>query len=201
MPRKKEEPSVYQLKITLLGIKPPIWRRIQVPNILLLCCLHDALQAVLGWTDSHLHQFVKDDTYWSDPEWYEDYDDVEVIDESRVRLGRVLKAEGESVRYDYDFGDNWQHEVILERILPGPAGRPCPVCLGGERHRPPEDVGGTSGYEAFLEVIFDPTHEEYEHYLTWAGGSFQPEEFNQRAVNEVLSRMSWPTRHRLRNPG
>ena len=201
MPRKKEEPSVYQLKITLLGIEPPIWRRIQVPNTLLLCCLHDALQAVLGWTDSHLHQFVKDDTYWSDPEWYEDYDDIDVIDESRVRVGRVLKAEGESVRYDYDFGDNWQHEVILEKILPAPAVRPRPVCRGGKRHRPPEDVGGTSGYEEFLEVIFDPTHEEYERYLTWAGGSFQPEEFDQRAVNEVLSRMSWPARHRLRNPG
>ncbi len=201
MPRKKEEPSVYQLKITLLGIEPPILRRIQVPNTLLLCCLHDALQAVLGWTDSHLHQFVKDDTYWSDPEWYEDYDDIEVIDESRVRVGRVLEAEGESVCYDYDFGDNWQHEVILEKILPAPTVRPRPVCLGGERHRPPEDVGGTSGYEEFLEVIFDPTHEEYERYLTWAGGSFQPEEFDQRAVNEVLSRMSWPARHRLRNQG
>lgn len=201
MPRKKEEPSVYQLKITLLGIEPPIWRRIQVPNTLLLCCLHDALQAILGWADSHLHQFVKDGQYWSDPEWYEDYDDIEVIDESRVRIGRVLKAEGESVRYDYDFGDNWQHEVMLEKVLPTPVVRPLPVCLGGERHRPPEDVGGTSGYEVFLEVIFDPTHEDYERYITWAGGSFQPEEFDQRAVNEVLSRMSWPARHRLRNPG
>jgi hypothetical protein len=201
MPRKKEEPSVYQLKITLLGIEPPIWRRIQVPNTLLLCCLHDALQAVLGWTDSHLHQFVKDGTYWSDPGWYEDYDDIEVIDESRVRIGRVLKIEGESVRYDYDFGDNWQHEVVLEKILPTPAVRPSPRCLGGERHRPPEDVGGTSGYEEFLVVIFDPTHEEYEHYVGWAGGSFHPEEFDLKAVNEVLSRMRWPARHRLRNPG
>ena len=201
MPRKKEEPAVYQLKITLLGIEPPIWRRIQVPNTLLLCCLHDALQAVLGWTDSHLHQFVKDGTYWSDPEWYEDYDDIEVIDESRVRIGRVLKIEGESVRYDYDFGDNWQHEVVLEKILPTPAVRPSPRCLGGERHRPPEDVGGTSGYEEFLVVIFDPTHEEYEHYVGWAGGAFHPEEFDLKAVNEVLSRMRWPARHRLRNPG
>ena len=199
MPRMREEPSVYQLKITLLGIEPPIWRRIQVPNTLLLCCLHEAVQAVFGWTDSHLHQFVKDGQYWSDPEWYEDYEDIEVIDESRVRVGRVLKAEGESLRYDYDFGDNWQHEMTLERILPSPAVRPRPVCLGGERHRPPEDVGGTSGYEQFLGVIFDPTHEEYEHYLAWVGGSFHPEDFDQRAVNEVLSQMSWPARHRRRN--
>ncbi len=201
MPRKKEPPSVYQLKITLLGIEPPIWRRIQVPNTLLLCCLHDALQAVFGWTDSHMHQFVKDDTYFGNPEWRPDLDDIKFVEESRVRVGRVLKAEGDSVRYDYDFGDNWQHAIVLEKILPAPDVRPGPICLGGERHRPPEDVGGTSGYERLLEVIFDPTHEEYEHYMGWVGGSFQPEEFNVDAVNETLARMRWPMRHRRRNPG
>jgi len=196
VPPSKEPPFLYQLEITLLEIQPPIWRRIQVPDTLLLCCLHDALQAVFGWTDSHLHQFVKGDTYWSNPEWYEDYDDIEVIDESRVRISRVLKTEGDSVRYDYDFGDNWQHEIVLEKILPASAPRPSPKCLGGARHRPPEDVGGTGGYEEFLEVIFDPTHEDYEHYSAWAGGSFQPEEFDVNAVNQVLSRMRWPARHR-----
>ena len=196
MPRKKESPSVYQLKVTLLGIQPPIWRRIQVPNTLLLCCLHDALQAVLGWTDSHLQQFVKDGKYWGDPEFYEDFDDIEITDESRVRVGRVLKAEGDALCYEYDFGDNWQHEVLLEKILPSPAVRPRPTCLGGERHCPPEDVGGVSGYEEFLEAILDPTHEEFESYLAWVGGSFQPEEFDVEAVDEVLSRMRWPARHR-----
>ena len=108
---------------------------------------------------------------------------------------------GDSVQYDYDFGDNWQHEIVLEQVLPAPNVRPSPICLGGERHRPPEDVGGTSGYERFLEVIFDPTHEEYEQYVAWAGGSFQPEEFNVDAVNEVLKRMRWPLRHGRRHPG
>ena len=100
MPRSNEPPSLYQLKITLLEIQPPIWRRIQVPDTLLLCCLHDALQAVFGWTDRHLHQFVRGDTYLSNPEWYEDYDDIEVVDESRIRISRVLKTAGDSVRYD-----------------------------------------------------------------------------------------------------
>ena len=199
MSRKKEPLSVYQLKVTLLGLEPPIWRRIQVPDTLLLSGLHDALQAALGWTDSHLHQFVKGDTYWSDPGWYEDFDDIEVIDESRVRIGQVLLGEGDSVRYDYDFGDNWQHEILLEKILSAPGVRSSPQCTGGERHGPPEDVGGTGGYEEFLEVILDPTHEEHEHYREWAGGAFQPEEFDVKAVNEVLSRMRWPVRRRPRD--
>ena len=196
MPPKKEPPSVHQLKTTLLGIKPPIWRQIQVPSTILLCCLHDALQAVIGWTDSHLHQFEKDGKYWGVPEPYDELDDIEIIDESRVPVGRVLKTEGDSLLYVYDFGDNWQHKVVLEKILPATAVRSRPTCLGGERHCPPEDVGGVTGYESFLDAIFDPAHEEYESYLTWVGGSLQAEEFDLKAVNEVLSRMRWPARHR-----
>lgn len=88
--------AAYELKVTLLGIQPPIWRRLRVPSTMLLCCLHDALQAAFGWTDSHLHQFEKDGKFWSVSEWYED-DDIEVVDESRAPLRRVLKTEGESL--------------------------------------------------------------------------------------------------------
>ena len=130
MPTTKAKPSIYQLKITLLGIEPPIWRRIQVPSTMLLCCLHDAFQAVMGWTDSHLHQFEKDGKYWGVPEYDEFDDDIEVIDESKVPVGRVLKTEGDSMVYLYDFGDNWRHEVVLEKIVPvgrrhTEAGLPC----------------------------------------------------------------------------
>ena len=98
--------------------------------------------------------------------------------------------------YVYDYGDNWRHDVVLEKVLPA-AGMVHPVCLAGERHSPPEDVGGVSGYEEFLEVIFEPGHEEYEHYVRWAEGPsplnrsvgrFQPEEFSIMAVNDALSR-------------
>ena len=108
MPTKKATPSVFQLKITLVGIEPPIWRRIQVPSTIPMCCLHDALQAVMGWTDSHLHQFEKDGKYWGvpDPDGYED--DIKLIDESKVPVGKVLKAEGDSLVYLYDFGDGWR---------------------------------------------------------------------------------------------
>jgi len=117
MPVKKTAPLVYELRITLTGIDPPIWRLIQVPSTLLLCCLHDALQAVMGWTDSHLHQFEKDGRYWGDPE-SDEYGDLKLVDESKVTVTKLLKAEGDALVYVYDFGDNWRHETVLEKIVP-----------------------------------------------------------------------------------
>jgi hypothetical protein len=184
----------YELKATIIGIEPPIWRRLQAPGTMPLCYLHDALQAVFGWTDSHLHQFEKDGKVWSVPEWYEDADDIEVVDEGTTPLSRVLKTEGESMIYEYDFGDDWKHEIVLERILVADS---VPVlCLGGERSSPPEDVGGVHGYEEFLDAIFDPDHEEFEHYRQWAGDGFGPERFDLQKVNDTLNRMRWPKRHR-----
>jgi len=138
------------------------------------------------------------------PEHMED-DDIDILDERRTRISDVLKEQGDSVLYVYDLGDDWRHEVVLEKILPPPATTVRRVCLSGERHCPPENVGGTSGYEEFLEVIFNPRHEEYEHNVRWAGGPsalthsverFQPAEFDAKAVNATLSRMRWPARHR-----
>jgi len=97
MPSSKTPARIYQLKVTLMEVQPPIWRRIEVPSTILLCCLHDAFQAVMGWTDSHLHNFEKDGTYWGVPQ----YDDL--IDESKIQLGKVLKSEGDSMIYVYDF--------------------------------------------------------------------------------------------------
>lgn len=194
MPVKKVIAPNYQLKIALLEMGPPIWRRVQVPSTILLCCLHDTLQAVMGWTDSHLHQFEKDGKYWGVPE-YDEFEELDLIDESKVKLAKLLKTEGESLVYVYDFGDDWRHDVVLEKILP-PADPPNkPICLGGERRCPPEDVGGVIGYEEFLEAIFDPTHDEYAAMVTWAGGHFQ-DTFDVKAVNDILADMRWPIRHR-----
>ena len=148
----------------------------------------------MGWTDSHLHQFEKDGKYWGVPEHYE-YDDIDGIDESKVSVGKVLQAGGDSMVYVYDFGDNWRHQVVLERIMPSEA-LTKPVCIAGGRKCPPEDVGGPSGYQEFLEVIFDLGHEESAHFRGWAGGTFHAEEFNVKTVNEILKRMRWPIRHR-----
>jgi hypothetical protein len=91
MPTSKAQPSVYELKITLLGIEPPIWRRILVPSTLRLCCLHDAVQAVMGWTDCHLHQYEQHGKYWGVPEW-DEFGDLDLIDEKKVPASRVLRA-------------------------------------------------------------------------------------------------------------
>ena len=194
MPTAKPRPSIYHLKITLLSVEPTIWRGLQVPSTIPLCCLHDALQAVLGWTDSHLHQFEKEGKYWGVPVDDGFDGDVEVIDESKVPVARLLLAEGDSMVYVYDFGDNWRHQVVLEKIVPSET-PPKPVCLAGERRCPPEDVGGPSGYLEFLEVIFEPGHEEFSHFRGWAGGKFHAEEFNVMAV-KVAQRLRWPVRHR-----
>ncbi len=192
---RKPPPLLYRLRITLLGITPPIWRLIHVPSTIPLCCLHDAIQAVMGWSDSHLHQFEKNGKFWGIPQDYAD-DDLNVADEGGVPLRKLLHGEGDSLTYVYDFGDNWQHEVLLEQIVPSTVGPARPFCLGGERQCPPEDVGGVPGYEEFLEIIFDPGHKDFEHLVTWAGGPFQAEDFDATAVNAVLSRMRWPIRHR-----
>jgi hypothetical protein len=198
MPAKKATPLIYELKIVLTGIDPPIWRRIQVPSTLLLCCLHDALQAVMGWTDSHLHQFEKDGKYWGDP-GSDEYGDLKLIDESKAAVGKVLKAEGHALVYVYDFGDNWRHQVVLEKIIPSELPTK-PVCLAGARRCPPEDVGGAHGYQELLEVIFNPEHEDFEHYRQWAG-HIHAEQFSIGAVNEILGRMRWPRRHSSKRPG
>jgi pRiA4b ORF-3-like protein len=195
MPTREAPTPVYQLKITLVGIDPPIWRRLQVPSTIRLCCLHDAFQAVMGWTDSHLHQFEKDGKTWGVPE-YDEFGDLELLDESRVPLDKLLQAVGDSLTYLYDFGDSWSHQIVLEKILPSGDPTTKPVCLAGERRCPPEDVGGAHGYQEFLEVIFQPGHEEFQHYRAWAGNPVHAETFDLKAVNATLSRMRWPVKHR-----
>jgi hypothetical protein len=149
-------------------------------------------QVVIGWTNSHLCQFGKDGQYWGGPE-SDDYGD-DLIDESKVEIGTILQAEGDSLTYVYDLGDKWRHTVFLEKIVPTEV-RTKPVCLDGARRCPPEDVGGAHGYKEFLEVIFEPDHEEFEHFREFVGDPVHAEEFNVAAVNEILERMRWPRRH------
>ena len=157
-----------------------------------LCCLHDAVQVVFGWTDTHLHHFEKYGEYWGVPD--EEFEDR--ADESKVSVGKVLMGEGDWMRYTYDFGDNWRHRILLERIVRAETPSPRPICLDGRRRRPPEDIGGPSGYADFLQVIFEPGQEDFDHFRGWAGGKFHAEEFDLKAVNKSLERMRWPVRHR-----
>jgi hypothetical protein len=183
MPPKTQ---IYQIKITLQGSNPPIWRRIQVRGDTPLDKLHHIIQVVMGWTNSHMHQFIVGEAYFGPPDPY--YDDLAVSDETRFKLSRIARDEGAVFIYEYDFGDSWAHELLVEKMVP-PGEAKYPVCLAGERACPPEDVGGVWGYEGFLEAIRDPDHPEHESYLEWIGGEFDPEAFDPKGVNAVLRRI------------
>jgi hypothetical protein len=186
-PRTDTNP-VYQLKITLQDSTPPIWRRVQVRGNTSLSRLHAILQVVMGWTDSHLHEFVIRDVRYgmADMEW----DPLDrPRDERRVRLGQLLAREKDRFVYEYDFGDGWSHDILIEKIMPPEPGLPYPRCIAGKRACPPEDVGGLSGYKHFLTAIRNPQHEEHDELLVWAGGTFDPEAFDSDAVNQSLGRV------------
>lgn len=167
----------YRLKITLKYIGPPIWRRIEVPGDVTLDELHLILQAAMGWTNSHLHQFKVGRIYYGKPS-IDEFSDLNLKDESKARLNKVLSKPKQKMVYEYDFGDGWEHEILLEKILPRDSLVRCPRCLGGARACPPEDCGGVHGYANFLEAISDPEHEEHDEYLDWIGGEFDPEKFD-----------------------
>jgi len=179
---------IYQLKVTLRGSRPPIWRRVLVPGKFSLRKLHQVIQLVMGWTDSHLHQFIIDGQYYSIPS-SEDYEPVR--DERRHSLSQIATREKRKFFYEYDFGDSWEHEIVVEKILSPESGVKYPACIKGKRACPPEDVGGLWGYETFLEAIGDPHHEEHDSYLEWVGGDFDPEACDLGEINQALARVKW----------
>jgi hypothetical protein len=179
------EKSVYQLKVTLDDSKPPIWRRILVPGNTTLYNLHEILQIVMGWENYHLHMFTIEGQIYGDPE-DDEYGDLGTKDETRYRLDQLDLYEKSKFSYEYDFGDGWEHTILVEKILAPEKGAQYPVCVKGKRACPPEDVGGVWGYQNFLEAIADPEHEEHEEYLVWIGGEFNPEAFDLNEVNGAL---------------
>ena len=178
--------DIYQLKVTLKHSKPPIWRRIQVQGDTRLDQLHRILQTVMGWWDAHLHQFIVGGNTYGVPD--PDYGGwgLEMLDERKTRLHQLVPGEKFKFIYEYDFGDSWEHELLVEKILSPEKGVTYPRCLKGKRACPPEDVGGVWGYDDFLEAIQDPNHPEHLDYLEWAGEDFDPEAFDLDTVNEAL---------------
>ena len=179
----------YMLKIRLLEIELEIWRRFVVPSDITLDRLHDVIQVVMGWTDSHLHEFtVGNKRYTEYPESREDG-----LECGRYCLGDLIKQKGRTFRYLYDFGDSWEHELILEdNRYVDPELQSAVECLDGARACPPEDVGGIPGYYEFCEAVKDPEHEEHESYLVWCGGEYDSEQFSAGEVNwELLKYLRW----------
>jgi pRiA4b ORF-3-like protein len=179
---------IFQLKVQLREVRPPVWRRVLVPGEVSLAELHAVVQVAMGWTNSHLHEFEVAGARYGmpDPDW--DLDDV--ADEARVRLSGVA-GQGSRLRYAYDFGDGWQHDVIVEKVLSRQPGLRYPCCVAGRRACPPEDVGGPWGYQEFLAAVSDPGHAEHEQWVEWAGGSFDPADFDLAAVDKALEAFAW----------
>lgn len=170
------EKVLYRLKITLQGSVPLIWRRIETLDVSLLA-LHELIQTAMGWTNSHLHQFEIDGIFYTAPRFMDG--DFGAVDYSGIRLSGLVSEHGENLklRYQYDFGDCWEHDIALETVGKTQPGERYSLCTGGDRACPPEDVGGVHGFADYVQAITNPDHEEYEDYLEW-NGPYDPAAFD-----------------------
>jgi hypothetical protein len=179
---------VCQLKITLSGTKPAIWRRLEVPGNMSLGTLHCVIQDAFGWSDSHMHVFETSFGSIGVPD-----DELGFADERSVALRDVAPRTGDRLMYTYDFGDNWEHEIVVEKLLTGESGTHYPRCTGGRRACPPEDCGGVWGYGELLHAVRDPGHEEHNEMTSWLEEmiptGFDPAEFHLGEANARLARV------------
>ena len=178
---------LFQFKVLLRGTEPAIWRRIQVWDDT-LDRLHEHLQSAMGWTNSHLHQFLINGRCYGDPELLDDgFDPSSGVDSTQTPMSTVLPANGAPAcfEYHYDFGDGWVHDVLFEGSPPPQEGMAYPQCLEGERACPPEDVGGIGGYADYLEAMADPSRAQHQKMLDWRG-PFHPEAFNPRRATHLM---------------
>jgi hypothetical protein len=182
--------TVHKVKITLRGTKPPIWRRLEVPSTISLEQLHRGIQEAFGWQDYHMWAFTTpdgDDYGVPDPE-------LGHRNAATTKLDRIAPDAGDRVRYTYDFGDDWEHDILVEDVLTPEPGISYPRCLAGRRACPPEDCGGVWGYAEMLEVLADPSHAEHAAQLEWlsldSAEEFDPAHFDRDEVNEALSAMA-----------
>ena len=170
---------VYAIKVTLLGTRPPIWRRFLVEGDITLRQLHSTLQIVMGWTNSHLHQFLFQKRKQADG----------------TKLGDLIGSPGSKLQYEYDFGDGWQHELLLEEILNGDESFQR-TCVAGARRCPPEDCGGPYRFRELLDALNDASHPEHDSVCEWLENGFDAELFSVDEVNRRLHRHRRPQRRK-----
>lgn len=197
----KPNNQIYQFKISLAYIEPTIWRRIQVPANYNFWDLHVAIQDSMGWLDCHLHVFSlfnkqkRESLLIGIPQ--DEWDGESVMPGWEVPITAYLTEPGQTVGYEYDFGDSWNHEILLEAILPRGKGIKYPKCIGGERACPPEDCGSVPGYYGLLEILSNPAGDEYEDTAAWLEGEvtryhpFSPDKFEPQAVKFDNPKKRW----------
>jgi len=189
-PSKQKPPTgqVFQFKIMLKDVEPPIWRRIQTKDCT-LDKLHEHIQTAMGWTNSHLHQFKIDGVIYGDPQLlYEGWEgEIPPVNSLRTKLSKIIPKDGKRFHfeYEYDFGDGWEHEILFEGFLSAEKGARYPLCLEGERACPPEDVGGIYGYPEYLEAVSNPKHKRHKEFIRW-NGLFDPEKFDAPAATKEM---------------
>ena len=181
-----EGKTILQLKVSLIGAsKPAVWRRLLVPATMRLNRVHDVIQAAMGWEDYHLHAFIADGVDYGVPD-----PELGHRDERKAAVGDVISEPGDRMRYVYDFGVHWQHDVVVEKVVAAEPGGRYPVCLTGKGRCPPEDCGGVWGYADLRETLADPTHEEHAAMLEWLGigtaAELDPHAFDADDVNAAL---------------
>jgi len=181
--------NIYQIKVTLLGTKPPIWRRLLVPASMTLAKLHDVLQTAMGWAGGHMHEFRTADRHFGIPDPEDRSMGMQVENERSIRLSSVLRRAGAKLIYTYDFGDNWEHAVVLEKLLPAQLSLDLeyPICIDGKLACPPDDCGGIPGYYELIEALADPEHDRHEEISEWISDGFDPQAFSVENVNRMLS--------------
>ena len=201
MPRASGK-LIYQFKITLAGITPPIWRRIQVPEEYTFWDLHVAIQDAMGWLDYHLHAFILPSSTAAQTVEIGIPDNesahVKTIPGWTVAVGDQFIRPGVSLKYEYDFGDGWEHDVLLEAVLLAEPRAKYPVCLGGERACPPEDCGGIPGYARLMKILKNPKHREYSEMADWLENRhaknywpYDPRVFDPRAIRFFDPKKRW----------
>lgn len=178
---------IYHLRIALPYIAPPIWRRLEVPGTLTFGDLHDAIQTAMGWEDCHLWAFYVGKTEVSPAtEQFDFPGEPRAQPADGTTLDQMLAGRRIKFRYIYDMGDDWLHEIKVEKVVAPEPNVAYPRCTGGARACPPEDCGGFPGYYNLLEALTDPKHAEHEEMLEWIGDEWNPEAFNLGAVNAAL---------------
>ena len=177
--------SAFRLRIQLIDVEPGIWRRILVPGSIRISKLAEILLAAMGWSNSHLHAFtIGDQRYGMN---YDDFPEGE-IDEKSVTVLQALR-DVRRFKFEYDFGDSWDHEIVIEELTKSPIGLKYAVCLDGANACPPDDVGGTWGYGEFLDAMADPTHSQHATYLEWVGTHFDPAKFDLVEANARIQKL------------
>jgi hypothetical protein len=185
----------YQLKVSLVGGQPLIWRRLCVPGNANLGWLHAVLQVAMGWTNSHLHHFITQEARYSDLRYVEEMSigGTPDRDEAKAKLMQIAPVKGARFGYEYDFGDSWEHEILVEKILPpNAAAVTTAVCMDGARACPPEDCGGIWGYMNLLKALKNRKHPDHKQMKEWIGGTFDANHFDTSHVNAWLQKLKWP---------